>query len=112
MSVARKLLVAGVAGEADEAPVEEDGSFFLEVPARTPIRVETVDEHGAVLKAMRSWFWVMPNERRGCIGCHEDRELSPPNRHPLALRRPPHRIAGPPNVGAPRHNEGRTGGGD
>ena len=36
---------------------------------------------------MRSWLWVMPGERRGCIGCHEDRELTPPNRHVQALRK-------------------------
>ncbi len=34
----------------------------------------------------------MPKESRGCIGCHEDRELTPPNRHVLALRKPPHWI--------------------
>jgi len=70
-----------------EAPVEDDGSFFLDVPARTPLRVETLDGDGQVVRGMRSYFWVMPNERRGCIGCHEDRELTPPNRHVLALRR-------------------------
>jgi hypothetical protein len=34
----------------------------------------------------------MPTERRGCIGCHEDRELAPPNRHVIALRKMPQRI--------------------
>ena len=70
-----------------EVPVEADGSFFLEVPARTPLRWQTLDADGAVLQAQRSWVWVMPREGRGCIGCHEDRELAPPNRYPLALRR-------------------------
>jgi hypothetical protein len=73
-------------------PVEADGSFHLGVPVRTPLRLETLGPDGEVLRAMRSWFWVMPGERRGCIGCHEDRELSPPNRHPLALRKPPHPV--------------------
>lgn len=75
-----------------EAPVEADGSFFLELPARTPVRLQTVDKNGEALQAMRSWIWVMPNEARGCIGCHEDRELTPPNRHVLALRRRPTKI--------------------
>jgi len=44
---------------------------------------------------MRSWFWVMPMERRGCIGCHEDRELTPPNRHVFALRKRAQRIGLP-----------------
>ena len=72
-----------------EADVERDGSFFLEVPARTPLRLETLDEKGDILQAMTSWVWVMPRERRGCIGCHEDRELTPPNRHVFALRKEP-----------------------
>ena len=75
-----------------EVAVEADGSIFVEVPARTPLRLETVDQAGQVLTAMRSWFWVMPGERRGCIGCHEDRELTPPNRHVLALRKAPSKL--------------------
>lgn len=82
---------AGTCREAllGEAPVEEDGSFYLQVPARTPFRLRTVGADGAVLREMESWIWVMPREARGCIGCHEDRELTPPNRHVLALRKPP-----------------------
>jgi hypothetical protein len=78
--------------ELGTADIEGDGSFFLEVPARMPLRLETLDEAGEVLSAMRNWFWVMPKETRGCIGCHEDREWSPPNRHVLALRKRPVRI--------------------
>ena len=69
-----------------EADVATDGSFFLQLPARTALRLETVDEAGNVHRSMQSWMWVMPNESRGCIGCHEDRELTPPNRHVLALK--------------------------
>jgi len=72
-----------------QATVEADGSFFLEVPAKTPLRMETIDADGNVVRAMRSWIWVMPGEERGCIGCHEDRERTPPNRQVLALRKPP-----------------------
>jgi hypothetical protein len=77
-------------------PVEADGSFHLRVPARTPLRLRTIDAEGRVVDAMRSWIWVMPNEARGCIGCHEDRELSPPNRHVLALRKPPRDVGSAP----------------
>ena len=79
-----------------EVPVDVDGSFFLELPARTPFRLETLDADRAIVRAMRTWMWVMPNERRGCIGCHEDRLLTPPNRHVLALRRRPHKLQAPP----------------
>lgn len=73
-----------------EIPVESDGSFFLQVPAHTPLRLQTIDPAGQILQDMRSWIWVMPKEARGCIGCHEDRELTPPNRHAAALRRSPY----------------------
>ena len=75
-----------------EVPVEPDGSFFLKVPARTPLRLATLDSDGRVLQRMTSWIWVMPKEARGCIGCHEDRELTPPNRHVQALREAPYVI--------------------
>ncbi len=75
-----------------EAPVESDGSFFVELPSGIPIQLETIGSNGQSINRMRSYFWVMPGERRGCIGCHEDRALTPPNRHVFALRRPPTRI--------------------
>jgi hypothetical protein len=71
-------------------PIEQDGSFYLEVPARVPLRLRTLDESGKESFAMRNWFWVMPRESRGCIGCHEDPELTPPNRHVRALRKAAH----------------------
>ncbi len=37
-------------------PVESDGSFYMEVPARTPLRLQTLDADGAVLQTMRSWI--------------------------------------------------------
>jgi len=67
-----------------------------------PLRLETFDAEGNPIRAMRSWMWVMPNEKRGCIGCHEDRDLAPQNRHVLALRRPPR------SVGVPEAAGGKT----
>ncbi len=75
-----------------DVPVRPDGSFALKVPPRTPLRFQTLGENGEVLQAMESYVWVMPRESRGCIGCHEDRELTPPNRHVEALRKEPHVI--------------------
>jgi hypothetical protein len=68
-----------------EAQVEPDGSFFVEVPAKTPLHLASIGHDGTILDQMQSVFWVMPGERRGCIGCHEDREMTPPNRHVMAL---------------------------
>lgn len=71
-----------------EAPVEVDGSFFIEVPADQPLHLELRGPDG-VLAGDHSGFWVRPNENRGCIGCHEDLELAPENRVPEALARGP-----------------------
>ncbi len=62
-----------------EVPLEHDGSFHIEVPAGVPIRFELLDERGATVARQDSWTWVMPGESRGCIGCHEDREMAAPN---------------------------------
>jgi hypothetical protein len=61
------------------APVEEDGSFHIKVPAETPLNFQLLDQNQLALHSQKSWSWVIGNENRGCIGCHEDRELSPPN---------------------------------
>ncbi|NLH72743.1 MAG: hypothetical protein GX456_06795 [Verrucomicrobia bacterium] len=78
-----------------EAPVEADGSFNVEVPANTPIILQTLDQHGLAL-ATSGWMWVQPKETRGCIGCHEDPELVPENEYVLALRRPSNELTLPP----------------
>jgi hypothetical protein len=62
-----------------EAPIEGDGSFHVEVPSGVPLRFELLDEHGGAVAEQDSWTWVMPREWRGCIGCHEDREMVVPN---------------------------------
>jgi len=61
------------------APVEKDGSFHIRVPAETPVNFQLLDENYMTVKKQDAWTWVIGNENRGCIGCHEDRELSPPN---------------------------------
>lgn len=61
------------------APIEKDGSFHIRVPSEIPVNFQLLDENYLALKKQSAWTWVMGNENRGCIGCHEDRELSPPN---------------------------------
>jgi hypothetical protein len=85
--VARRLI--------GEAPVEADGSFNVEVPADTPLLLQTLDEQGLAL-ATCGWIWVKPKESRGCIGCHEDPERTPENQYVLALRRVSNRLVLPP----------------
>ena len=70
------------------APVEADGSFHIRVPAKTPLAFQLLDREGKVIISQHSWAWVMPRESRGCIGCHENRELAPPNQLPRAIIKP------------------------
>jgi hypothetical protein len=69
-------------------PVEPDGSFHIKVPAETPITFQLLDEDYVALRSQQTWTWVMGNESRGCIGCHEDPRQSPPNRLVMAIRKP------------------------
>jgi hypothetical protein len=78
------------------APVEADGSFHVRVPAETPITFQLLDENYVSLRAQQAWTWVIGNENRGCIGCHEDRELSPPNRVVDAVLKPAVELTLPP----------------
>jgi hypothetical protein len=78
------------------APVEPDGSFHVRVPAETPITFQLLDEDYVALHTQRAWTWVMGNESRGCIGCHEDRELAPPNRLVTAITKPAVDLVLPP----------------
>jgi hypothetical protein len=71
-----------------EAPVEADGSFFVEIPADQPLQLALEGPNG-IVAADHSGFWVRPNENRGCIGCHEDPELAPENRVVAALAHGP-----------------------
>jgi len=67
------------------APLAADGSVFVEVPADTPLRLRTLDATGRVVLDSGGWIWVRPAEKRGCVGCHEDRERAPANHFPQAL---------------------------
>lgn len=75
-----------------EAPVENDGSFHIEVPAGVPLRFALLDEGGGTIAEQDSWTWVMPREWRGCIGCHEDREMVVPNNMSEAFIKPAVRL--------------------
>ena len=67
----------------------EDGSLYLEVPADRPLGIALVDRSGALLGPAGGPFWVRPNERRACMGCHVSRRYAPPNVRPRALLDPP-----------------------
>ena len=69
------LVQRRILGEID---IEEDGSFNIEIPANIPVELQTLDADGMALRSC-GWIWAKNHEPRGCIGCHEDGELTPEN---------------------------------
>ncbi len=78
------------------APVEIDGSFHIRVPAEIPITFQMLDKNDMAIRTQKAWTWVMGNENRGCIGCHEDLEMAPPNKIVNAIMKPPVELTIPP----------------
>ncbi len=73
-------------------PVEEDGSAYFEVPARTPVYFQLLDDRGYVVHTMRSWSTLQPGEMFSCIGCHENKSDTLDNVKPAvrqALKKSP-----------------------
>jgi hypothetical protein len=67
------------------APVERDGSFFVQVPSEQPLQIELLDNAGKTLKRETGFFWMRRGEQRGCVGCHAGPETSPENAVPMTL---------------------------
>ena len=76
---------AGTAKLLGTAPVERDGSFFLQVPADQPLQIELLDASGKSLKRQTGWFWMRRGEQRACVGCHAGPETAPENAVPMIL---------------------------
>jgi hypothetical protein len=77
------------------APVEADGSASFYAPAGKVLYFEALDENLNEIQRMRSVVQLQPGERRGCVGCHEDRRSTPRPTPSLAARRPPSRLEEP-----------------
>ena len=67
------------------APVERDGSFFVQVQADQPLQIELLDGAGKTLQRESGFFWLRRGEQRGCVGCHAGPETSPENAVPMIL---------------------------
>jgi hypothetical protein len=80
-------VLADGTGALGEVALEDDGSFNIELPANTPVRLQLLDAKGRTLETT-PWIWTKNKENRGCIGCHEDGERVPENRLPTALTKP------------------------
>ena len=67
------------------APVESDGSFFVQVPTEQPLQIELLDRSGRTLKRESGFFWMRRGEQRACVGCHAGPETAPENAVPMIL---------------------------
>ncbi len=54
-------------------PVEEDGSAYMELPAKRSFFFVALDKKERSVKRMQSFCSVMPGEVTSCVGCHEKR---------------------------------------
>lgn len=70
-----------------DAPVADDGSFYVELPADRPLRMKVRFGGRQLPREQREWFWLRPGERRTCIGCHAPPDHAPENRVPAILER-------------------------
>jgi hypothetical protein len=67
------------------APVESDGSFFVQAPSDQPLQFELLDGNGKTLKREAGFFWARRGEQRVCVGCHAGPETAPENAVPRIL---------------------------
>ena len=74
-----------------EVPLEPDGSFYVEVPADTPLRFALLDDDRRTVIHETAFTYVRPGETKGCMGCHEPKDVVLPHTAPLATRKPPAR---------------------
>ncbi|MDZ7620115.1 MAG: discoidin domain-containing protein [Patescibacteria group bacterium] len=77
-------------------PIEEDGSANFLAPAGRVLYFQVLDAEYNELQRMRSVIQLQPGERRGCVGCHEDRHTSPATEMGMALLQPPRSLEPPP----------------
>ena len=69
---------------------------LLHGPRRTPLYFQALDEKGQMIQSMRSWATLQPGEAVSCVGCHENKNTSPPvGRASLAMLAGPRALATP-----------------
>jgi hypothetical protein len=89
-------------------PIDSDGSVAFRAPAGRALHFQLLDGNMRVLQTMRSFAGLMPGEKRGCLGCHEQHSGAPAFYGTAqALRKPPQSITPPPwgldSVSYPRY---------
>jgi hypothetical protein len=86
----------GVKRILSEVPVEADGSVYFEAPAGRSVYFQLLDAERRCVQTMRSFTGLMPGEKRGCVGCHEQHSAVGSTQRGLALDRGPTPLAPPP----------------
>lgn len=76
-------------------PIEDDGSVNFTAPAGRVLYFQLLDQHWNELQRMRSVVQLQAGERRSCVGCHEDRHVSPAREVGSALLQPPRSLQPP-----------------
>jgi hypothetical protein len=89
VSKSSKIKIVGIDSTLGFVDVAEDGSFYLKVMADKPFQIQTIDKDGHITRNSCGWIWLRPNERRGCVGCHENPEMVPGNKVPLSVKKSP-----------------------
>jgi hypothetical protein len=74
-------VIRRVIGECD---VPGDGSFNVQLPANIPVELQLLDDQGMTLRRC-GWVWTRNHFNQGCVGCHEDPEITPDNFATAAL---------------------------
>jgi len=74
-------------------PIYQDGSAYFEVPSGRAIFFQVLDKDKRLIQSMRTFIQATPGITRSCIGCHENKTITPTSLKPIsntmALRRPP-----------------------
>lgn len=84
-----KIEFLGIDKSLGTVDLEKDGSLYVKLLADVPFRIQTIDNEGGIVNGPSSWIYLRPNERRGCVGCHENKEQVPDNKQPLSIRKDP-----------------------
>ncbi len=80
-----RIQIEGLEGLYKEILTADDGSFYLKMPAKVPVRFSQVNESGEVMNGPYPWVWVMNGDRRGFTGWDPLQMISPPNLVPKAI---------------------------
>jgi hypothetical protein len=90
---------SGEVAALGSAPIEKDGSFYIQVAGDSALQFELLDSAGKSIRKQKGWFWAAKGEQRVCVGCHSGPEQSPDNQVPAILLRSttPTNLAGSAN---------------